>query len=66
MADSKAENHWYIQLKDVKVPEVAYRDLSGKNKSTYFDSAFLVNLTRAGGCTPSRARIETSPGSDYF
>jgi len=31
MADSKTEDHWYVQLKSVQVPEADYRNLSWKD-----------------------------------
>ncbi|KAF7369516.1 hypothetical protein MVEN_00281400 [Mycena venus] len=31
MSDSKPQDHWYVQLKDVKVPQVNYSELSWKD-----------------------------------
>ncbi|KAJ7634431.1 hypothetical protein FB45DRAFT_908887 [Roridomyces roridus] len=56
MAESKGQDHWYVQLKDVKVPEVDFREMSWKD-------AMLQRLHIFLAPTTSRAFTEKE---DYF
>jgi hypothetical protein len=62
--DPKRAHDWYVQLRDVDVPQVDYRTMTWGETSTYF--ALISEFTRADGCAHSRGTTERLPGADYF